>query len=359
MKKWVKVPIIVSVLVVIADSILINFNYFGHLKDENNIKYLDVFHCFTFILFLWSCISVFTQDVFLAATLATLVLFDKRILHLVTDRTQLSDEDIPPWTQQFFFISLLITPVLSRHIMLNNFSAMEFILYTLLMLIVSLLPIFSLYTTFIPLVISICTIVNKFVHVDTSKSYRPLKNHLLVTFQIFLFLTLSELFHSKYVKDIINKLQSCELCDKPIEYLVGQKYSLFQSKALCSSDQLKYFSRLGDFFANDNEFQIVIIGYFLATAFYKKVKQYYENCFIFIACLSLMISSFEDPNGSEIEIHFFVFKIYLLIAFSIQISKFKLLQSAISILLVEIFLIWHNDNVLRSYLNDFLAKSLT
>lgn len=313
---------VITILFVGVDIFLVNFNYFDLLENRDNVAYLDKYHCFILFLYLWWCISEFTREYIISIIVASWVVNDTQLLSFASGRPTLALENNPPWTQHFFFFSVFIAPIFSRSIMINNYTILQLILIVFLMLILSSLSIFSLYTTFIPQAIVLCTLVSKFIHIDSFKSYRFEKKHFLIGFQILLFLTICEFFYPKY-RDAYNMLHDYKYCQKIIKYLTGHEFSKFPTKTFVKSSDLKYFDRLGKFFANDDEYQLVIIFYALTSIFYKKINQYYENYFVLISILALLVPSFEDPNRNAEEIHFFIFKTYLLIAFGITCSRLK------------------------------------
>lgn len=313
---------IITLLFISADIFLVNFNYYDLLEDDTNVAYLEKYHSFILFLYIWWCLSEFTREYLISVIIASWMVNDAQLLLFASGRPALARENNPPWTQHFFFFSVFMAPVCSRYIMSNNYTILQLILLVFVMLLLSSLSIFSLYTTFIPQAIILCTLVSKFIHIDSSKSYRFVKKHLLIGFQILLFLTICEYFYPIY-RDACSQLHDHEYCQKIIKYLTGHELRKFPAKEFVKSNDLNYFDRLGEFFANDDEFQIVIICYALTSIFYKKIKQYYENFFVLISILALLVPSFKDPNGSEQEIHFFIFKTYLLIAFGIACSRLK------------------------------------
>ncbi|KAK8900127.1 hypothetical protein M9Y10_002450 [Tritrichomonas musculus] len=348
-------------VLLIAEVIFVNFDYFGFMDNANNYFIFDYLHYSIFFFCFWWCTSAFTQEYVKSFVVSFFVFYDKQIYSFVIDRKQIGEENIPPWTQYLFFFSLFITPIFSKVIMLNDFSNCELFFAILLMFLISNLSIFSLYTSCIPQAITICTYVNKYIHVDSSKSKRFLKKNLLLGFQIFLFLSVCELFPNLY-QILIERLQQTRICQEGVRLITGQSYDIYPQKIVTESKDLSYFGRLGHFIKNDDEYQVVIIGYILISFFYKKFKQYYENCFIIVAILSLLTPSFKDPYDSDFsayEIHFFIFKTYLLIAFATECKRLKEEQFIVGVLLTSLFTMKHNGHFLEklvlyiSELKDF------
>lgn len=312
---------LITIVLVIADIFLLNYQYFDLLVNyQDGRKYLNVFHGFILLFYLYWCTSEFTNEYIISLLVSSFVVFDQNLIELAVDTNSLAGEDNPPWTQHFFFFSVFATPTFLKAVIHNDLTIIQLILIGILLLALSSLSIFSLYTTLIPQSLVICTLVSKFIHIDSIKSYQFLKKILLVAFYSLLFLIICESAYPAFANWIL-MLQDNENCNIIIKYLTGFEFNLFPIKTVNYSNDLNYFERIGDFFIDKNELlKIVIVVYILSSIFFQKIKQYYENCFVIISILILFIPNYADPNYSKYEINFFVFKTYILIAFAISLS---------------------------------------
>ncbi|OHS97916.1 hypothetical protein TRFO_35794 [Tritrichomonas foetus] len=298
-----------SCLIILIGSIPIRqFLYSNILPSEFRDCIPYHLRSMLFLYLFYFCIYNFSKQSLQSVIFTLLTLCDKPLFIFTT----FDDKTYESYKQHYLFISLFFTPVIASKLLSTQFSLRFAFLYFLLM-VLSIIPLFSSSPTLIPLAISICALYRVFVHINPLNQYCWLKNILFTISHILIFLITEEVFIDRLqdfrerILDKLNVENREQLTNYPMQGL--EHLSILFSRA-----------------KEDNPF--LILGLFLAPLIYPlKTKNHYAVNFFFVALLSLIGKTYENQIDNDIFKNYFgqfcVFKIYLLMACGIYSTNIK------------------------------------
>lgn len=293
-------------------AILFWCEYTG-LIDPERVTFLYFHSCFTWAVY------YFTRNPIVSLLIPCCSIFDDDLRQFITKIPSLRGVTIKQYSQIFFFLSVLFTPVVSLEVIRSN-NSLKLIFLVCLLFWISLLSVMSFNAVSLPFGIFVGTIYRKLVHISdyassNSKIVYNISRFLVILTSCFVLFKFSnnhlEGFQNMYgiIGRIYTRIYNSELVSDNSGQLEYNVHTVIEK----SENFLRNRKYIGDSLNYPNSVILILL---LLSRFIAANANDYDYDFYALALLSFLAPAYLDKDYPDPP--FIIFKIYFWISYAVH-----------------------------------------